>query len=306
MKNGFVQKNLVLFFIMLICLTAVIASTEKNDAKIQELGARYSHLECRLNLVKAQADNSAKYLSSAGLSEKKDKLDADFATLKGYADNGQSKEFNSFVTTTLKQDNKDIQDSVKDARKNLKNITKENRNSLKDAWKSSIDAFNACNSNAKKSIAGARLAFMNAQISDWNKVIDEMKAKGLDTSALEAVVADASQLTALLNEASNAETDDEFKSKADEARNLHLHLWARFHIAKVKAYLAKVEPKAVQAEMNDKVTEIKNLLNEASQLAQTGKKYGDGEFDKTWSDIRQASEKLKDLSKSLKEKTNPK
>ncbi len=127
-----------------------------------------------------------------------------------------------------------------------------------------------------------------------------MKEKGYDAAEMEAVVADAqTKLVPALEAVKNA-TKSTRKNSMENARNLHLHLWARFEIARLGSYLKSIEANATASGYSSDVDAIKAKLNEASKLAPSGKKYGPGEFETTWKAIKDAAQMLKDLNKKLK------
>jgi hypothetical protein len=279
-----------------------IRKEEKKQARGNELDARYSHLVCKINLGVAQAENLADYVSADTLTEQNDQIISDLEILNGYVESGNVSAFNNFEKTTLRTDVKDLQDLIKGLTHDIKalNLSDEEKKSIRDSWKESVSAYAQCNSESKKDVVSARSNFIDEQISEWNDAIEAAKLEGIDTSDLEEIVADAQELSKILDEAANATTDDLMKAKIDEVRNLHLHLWARFNIAKVDAYLSEVETQANEAGKQDKVAEIRELLSEASAIAQPGKVYADGEFQATWQKIKSASDKLRELVKSLK------
>jgi hypothetical protein len=301
--NHIHHKTFVYVF-CLILLTGFVAaevSQEKQTAIKQELQARYTHLECKATLAKARANTVATYLTIPDINDKTAKLATDMDTLKGYADDGKIKEFNDLISKDIKEDLQDIQQAVVDVKPDLKNKSMANKQAIRDSWKGAVAAYATCNADEKRNIVTGRIAVMNAQVNDWNKVINNLKQKGLKTTELEKVVTDAAGLTTTLNAANDAISDDSFAAKVKEARDLHLHLWAQFHIAKINAYLDKVEPMANASNLSKKVTDIRDLLDKANQMATPGKQYGEGEFETTWEYIKEAGDKLKDLVSQLKE-----
>lgn len=286
-----------LAFLVIALLVLSVSAFARND-----LNARSQHLGCRSDLLKSQAQS----LSTLVTAPSTDKLDSDMTQLSQLATSGNVKDFNSFVKNIVKPDFDSVRDNIKSAKAELKalNLTKAEKKKLlldsRVAWKSAIDKFKQCNSQSKRTIADTRKNAIMQDIARWNSQIEKMKAKSIDTTGLESVVADANKLASMLDSAVQAADDAAFKQKVDEVRNSQLHVWARFHIAKIEAYLNNLEPSANEAGLSSKVSEIKALLSEAKQLALSGKKYGEGEFDKTWKDIKDAGELLKSLSKSLK------
>jgi hypothetical protein len=277
---------------------------EKKIAKGNELEARYSHLVCKINLGIAQSENLADYTSAETLTDLNDKIISDLEILNGYVELGDVTAFNTYERTTFNPDVKSLQDLIKSLTQNIKalNLSDEEKKSIRDSWKESVSAYSECNSESKKEIVFARSNFIDEQINEWNDAIKAAILAGVDATEMESIVNEAEELSNLLDQAANATTDDQMKSNIEEIRDLHLHLWARFNIAKVDAYLTLVEQQANDSGMQNDVAEIRQLLDEASAKAQPGKVYGDGDFQATWQNIKDASNKLRQLVNSIKEK----
>jgi hypothetical protein len=304
-------KWYAIFFMALVCLlfgamtatAANDASSAKKDARGEEISARYKNLECRVNLGLAQADIIDKYTNISGIDTKIAKVRSDLVTMKGYADSGNTTLFNDFMKNTVKADVDDLQRSIQEFYKGFKsqNLTNETRTALKADWKDAISDFADCNGEARRDVVSAREKFMDEQINEWNQVKENFRVRGFDVRDMDSIDADAERLNELLGQALNSTSDADFKAKIEEARQLHLHLWARFQIAKLDSYLTKLEPLADKANMTVQVTEIRALLTEATELALPEKAYSEGDFKATWEKIKLASEKLNDLAKNLRD-----
>lgn len=285
--------------IMLLLVAAIPAFGADQDLVTADLQARYARVECHATLAESQAESLGDYISGTELGTAKDKLVSDMTALNAYADAGNRTDFQEYMTKTIQPDIRDVHTALKDTKKGFKDLSKENKKNVRDAWKQAVAAFADCNNNAKRSIIGSRKKIVDAHTDAWGNTIASMKSKGLSSEKLESIMAEAKTLYAKLEDAATA-TDDELKDKINEVQDLHLHLWARFHIAKIESYVAKVEQVAVAAGQGAKIDEIKALLGSASALAESGHKYNPGEFEQVHQAIKDAAERLRDLVKELK------
>ena len=282
---------------VIFALFATILLTTISYGASNEINARYTHLQCRQTLAAAQAAELAKYVTAPSM----DNLNADMVELKKRADTGIGRDFNNYIKNTIMSDFKNFQTELKTARAGLKNaqITKENRQALKDAWKSAVESFSQCNTNAQKDLVAARSQTISDDVTKWDAEVANMKSKGLDTTEEEAVITDAKALVTKLDGMATSD-DATFKTQLDEARDSHLHIWARFHAARLTSYLGKIKADAIAKGYAAQVSQIEDLLNSAKAMALPGKKYPENGFLQTWQNIRDAQTKLRDITKALK------
>lgn len=296
-------------FAVLVLLASslfVIAQEDAADTKVKEtkrndFNARISHIMCRVDLTKKQIDLLSGVDSN--LSTYKAALDADVAKLKEFANAMNHKEFGSYFTTTFKDDLKKAVVAIKSAKSDIRkaNLTKEEKTTLKDGDKAAIAEFANCTNKAEKDWSDKRADHLNSWIEKWSRIIARMKDKGYDTAGMESVVSDAeSKLLPALQAIKNATTKEARKTAMENARNLHLHLWAKFEIARVKSLLMYVDDDAIAKGYQADVDAISAKLDEADKLAVSGKKYKDGEFETVWGVIRDAAKMLKDLNKKMR------
>jgi|GEM_PF-3377282 len=290
------MKQLTIFcFLILLFAGMTFAAVDNN--KVQELNMRYNYIVCRVNLVQSQAGLLSTYGTISGI----DKITSDFASLKSLADSGNPADFNAQVQT-LNSDFKMVNDGLKAARQafSKSNISQSDRDSLKSQWNTTLQTYQSCNLDARRGIVSARIAFLQANIDDWNRIIANMTARGLDTTELAAVVTDAQKLVSDLNSAVQAADDNSFKTMLDNANDEQNHLWARFAIGRIKSNIARVEPIIGQTNLSGDIGQINSLLDTASTSAAPGHKYGAGEFQQTWQDIKDATQMLNTMSKDLR------
>lgn len=294
----------VLGIFLLLMLGIVFAEDEKvSESKRNDFNARLAHINCRIQLTEKQLGLLTKINSN--LSSHKALLDADYAKLQEFASALNHKEFNKYFTTTFKDNLKNASKDIKGAKRDFRkgNLTKEEKKTIKDEHKTTISEYADCINKADKDWAEARGGYLNAWLNKWKNVIAKMKENGYNTAEMESVVSDAeTKLLPAIEAVKNASTKESRKSAMESAKNLHLHLWARFEIARIKSYLNFIESDANAKGYESDVTAIKAKLDEASALAVSGKKYKEGEFESVWAAIKDAAQMLKELNKKIKGK----
>ena len=288
-------KKFLILVLLVLSVTTVFA--DDNSTKAQELNARYNYNSCRVSLVSSEATIIADYGNVST-----DKIASDLALMKQYADAGDAASFNS-EAKILNTDFAAVNAGLKSAREVFAKIngTSVNKTTIRDEWKNAIAAFSSCNADARRSVVSIREETLQKAINKWNNIIANISSRGYDTTQMQAAVSDAQTLLSSLNDASLASNDTDFKEKVNSANDMYLHIWARFAIARIRSYNEKSAPIAQAANLSDSTAQINSALDSASALASPGKKYGDGEFQATWQDIKDAETKLKDLSGSLRE-----
>ncbi|MDO8509092.1 MAG: hypothetical protein Q7S27_05410 [Nanoarchaeota archaeon] len=284
------------FFVIALETDNGIEETKRND-----YNARLGHINCRVDLTNGQID----LLSDVdpNLTMYKEKLDADYAKLKELADAMNHKEFSTYITTTFKENLKNSVMAVNKAKVDFRksNLTSDEKKTVRDGNKKVIAEYADCINKADKDLSEKRTGHLTAWINKWNNVISKMKEKGHNTTEMELVVMDAqSKLMPILDTIKNASSKEARKTAMENARNLHLHLWARFEIARIESYLMSIEEEAVAKGFQTEVDAINARLDEAGKLAISGKRYKDGEFDTVWSAIKESAKMLKDLNKKLR------
>jgi hypothetical protein len=292
-----------IFIALLALLLLATAAVAEENLTRNNLEARYQHMACRAELVKAQAEIMSGMVNST---PDADTITANIQKLKEYSDAGDVKGFNTYAKTTLTTSFKAFSGKMLASRNEWVTMNKsrrERREALTEAitdWKAAIAAFSDCNNNARRNLATVREQQVTAAIEKWNQIISDMKAKNLNTTVMEEVVADAEELNAMLQEANGISDDTAFNAKIEEARQLQLHLWARFNIARIESYMQALEPNVTSDKDKETVSQIRAMLSSSKAIAAKGDKYPEGAFEQVWQNISQAGEKLKQLAKGIK------
>ena len=294
----------IVIFMMFLAITLISAAvlaqdTDVDQNKRNDFNARLDHINCRINLVKKQIDLLSGVDTS--LSSYKSLLDTDYSKLQELASSFKVKEFSEYFTNTFKDNFMNAFKAIQAAKLNIRksNLTMEEKISLRDNHKTAIAEFATCINQADKNLADKRAKYLDAWINRWNNVISKMKEKGFDTSEMEAVVAEAQDKLKPALESVRDSTKDTRKTVMENARALHLHLWAKFEIARVRSYLKSIENDAIAKGYQSEVDAIKAKLDQASNTAVKGKRYKEGEFESVWKLIKDATQMLKELNRKL-------
>ncbi len=303
MKSG---KLMFVFFTLFVLFGSMIVIAEEGDTEVKaskrnDFNARLSHINCKVDLIKKQIDLLS--MIDNNLTSYKTSLDSDFTKLKEFADAMNHKEFDSYFTTTFKDNLGLAVNAVKTAKGAVirSNLTKEERSTMKTDHKAIISEYADCVNKRGGEVGEKRADHLNSWIEKWNKVIAKMKEKSYETAEMESVVSDAqNKLIPALQTIRDATTKEARKTAMENARNLHLHLWARFEIARIKSYLGSIEDDAIAKGYQADIDAINARLNDADKLAVSGKRYKGGEFETVWMAIKDAAKMLKDLNKKLK------
>lgn len=280
---------------LIALLLAASASADTQSAKTQELAARAAYLECRVHLQTDRFDLYAAVPGVPDLNAQKTAVLNDLTQLKTLTHDKAA--FKSYLDGQFAPHLDAAKEVVAAAKKrfkdkNLTNISKEERAALKSKLAAVKTAYETCRGSALTGRIDARLAFISAWIENWNAVIATMSSQGYDTGTLEAVVSQARTLALPALQAARDAAPEAKKTALEQARGLHLHLWANFAIARLRLYLAKIGGAPGQT------AQITAQLDQAASLAAPGRAFGPGEFATVHTTIKDAARQTKALAAS--------
>ena len=300
MKSSYIAGFILCLAVVLISASVIAEDANIGESKRNDFNARLDHVRCRIELVKKQIN----LLSGvdASLNSYKAPLDTDYLKLQELAATLNSKEFSDYFTTTFKDNLMNAVKAIQDDKRNVRstNLTREEKTSLRDNDKVITSEFAECINKADKNFTESRIKYFGAWINRWNNIISKMKEKGYDTSEMEGIVADTKKDLLLASDQIKNAGRSGKRIVVENAKNVHLHSWARFEIARIRSYLKSIESDSVAKGYQSNVDLIKAKLDEASNIAVVGKKYKEGEFEGVWKLIRDAAQMLKELNKKLR------
>ncbi|MGC8851034.1 MAG: hypothetical protein ACP5O3_02265 [Candidatus Micrarchaeia archaeon] len=300
------MKKLFLVFALLALFAVPFAAAQADDLKDfrgNALRARLSYLQCRVAFTVSQLDSiAASDANATQMTSLKASLENDVAVLAGYAANASVKEFDSYVRSSLAPHAREAVRALSFFKRSLagKNNTAL-RKKLRADFQEAQKAFAACESEKQAAYARNRIDYYRKWANDWSNTVSRLSAKGFDVSQLQAVVDDLqSQVIAPLQAAIESGNASEIMAAVQDARNKHLHLWARFEVALIRAHLQQLEPIAEKYRLQEMVGSVNSKVASASALAVPGRVYAEGEFQEVWSYLKDAADDLKALAKAIR------
>lgn len=268
----------------------------QKEAHGKALEARSAHLSCEVDIAKAHLDMAA--LPDA--SSQKSTLESDYAKVKNAASGKDNKAFDQ-AAGALREDLKKARESVMASRKAEKEKKNQSMALDKEAFKAAQDAFKQCQQNAmKQEVEAVRLARDN-QFSQWQKHVDNLKAKGVDTTKLQKLLDSAKEQKDNLESGLSNDNPQAVRDAMKQWRSMDLHLQANGAILRLQAAMAKAQDKAKEYNVTLDLSAVQATLDKAASMAQPGHEYAPGEFDQVWNLIKQASKQAQDALKHGKE-----
>ncbi len=186
-------------------------------------------------------------------------------------------------------------EALKDLRRQGAKLGKEARRQLRTAKDDIQKAFQDCKKQLMLETGKERVDKAAEAQAGWAAKADKLEGKGADASALRSIAKELETVTAPLKAAVASGDPAAIKAAANAMRMQHLHVWARFQVARVQigADRAKADGADVSA--------AQAKLDEASALAAPGKPYAAGEHARVFVLLKEAAGLVRDAAKAAKE-----
>jgi len=306
--NGWKSITIIFLFLFSIAGLAIADNTPNTALKTQVEGAsldtRFQHLSCDVNFTNSQIDSIITYIpSQPSISSDKDKLLSDMNSLQAIKDDPgkQASDFSAFVSSTLRKDMNQATADIKNVKKNFRsyNLTNDTVASYKNDLTAEINTYRSCSENTQVSNGNVILKYYQTTETNWAQTIIQMGQKNVsitDVSAIDQEMKDAiQQLQTAINSNNGTAVQNAVQSISEE----RLHLFARFNIARINAYIIKVDPLAQQYNMSDSIDGLRQKFDNIGNLVAPGYKYAQGDMNNVWSTIKNVSKSLTDISKNI-------
>lgn len=198
--------------------------------------------------------------------------------------------------------NRTTQNEFRNGMKTLDgNSRKETIATMKEDFDSLKATFLVCKAEALKKLSLAKVDVFNQILSTWETRIVTLQSKGLDTTAMEAIMDDArtqviDPMTAAINAGdTNAPKDYCLMNGCDK---VNFHFAAKMEAAKLEAIIAKVNTSTTDENVLAITADAqKNVDDAQAELATIGNnKYQQGK-DKVWEKLNTASNDLRKVIK---------
>lgn len=293
--------------LVLLLIAPFVSATSGNQNEQAHLLASSTDVKCKTDFAIGVIDSAIKNApnSSGDLSQYKTKLQSDAEQLKNYAQVGDKEKYSQFLHETFEKDAKETISAIVELRKSR--IGKDAREVLRTEYDQLKKNYQSCHEEAVKKFAFNKLSVYEQEIKKYEEKIEALKAKDIKTDSLSKIVTDANNqiVIPLKNELNSANDSKSTKEVLDKyclfngcKNGTNFHLAAKFEMEKLNLILSNLEQKIGA----DKVAKAKEELMAAQKiLATTGSEKYNPE-DQIWTHIKSASEEIKAVIKSTREK----
>jgi hypothetical protein len=241
--------------------------------------------------------------SQATISSDKNQLLADMVNLQIIKDDPTKhvSDFSSFVTSTLNKDMNQATADIRNVKKNFRsyNLTTDTVASYKNDLTAELSTYKACTENTQVSNGNVMLKYYQTTETNWAQTIKQMSDKNVSITDVSAIDQEMQNAIQQLQTAINSNNGTAVKNVITNITEDRLHLFARFDIARINAYISKVDPLAQQYNMSDSINGLREKFNGINGLVAPGYKYMGGDMNDVWSTIKNVSKSLTDISKSI-------
>lgn len=220
----------------------------------------------------------------------------DMAALKTASENRDRAAYN----TALKELTTDAKDIVSVYMEALKQLKGAQRQSLKTDFVALKDAKTDCLAGTSVDLGKAQSEYVTWWLTHAKNISGNLKAKGMETTKLDGIVAEAGNKLTQLDNAVATGNDKTVQETTAKLKAEHLHLWARFHIERLRILTNAMSGKAMEKGITVDVTAITALLNAAEEKVKVGQPYSEGEFQQVKETLKDAAAKMRELFKKLK------
>ncbi|MGV8141698.1 MAG: hypothetical protein ACP5NW_04640 [Candidatus Woesearchaeota archaeon] len=312
------MKNIFLMLVMMIALTG-IAVADTNDTEIndtdaytiqsQALNVRYDHLQCKVSFTIGQIELFEEYVPDAvndNLSDSKETLETDMDNLKKYVDDVNKTAFDKYLEDTFRPDFQKATQMLNSIKEDFRqyNVSNETKTELIDELKDIREEYSECVSDKEFKMGTVMERHMENWNRQWGNAIERMKQKGMNTTEIEALIAQINTKNQELNSLIESKNLTNFMKYANEFRQDHLRYAAKIEAEKLKTYKGMLNSESKRYNLSDRNDNIDKHISEIEKYAQKDGKYQEKEFEHAWENVKEANKEMKDLSKDvLKERT---
>jgi hypothetical protein len=248
--------GVILAALMLLPM-AFAAPGNASEGKTMLLGAASAEAQCRADLMVGylNAIILAVPNSSSTLSGDASALQADMATLKGYAASGDADAYRKYMQSTFNPALKAAREDI--GKRPWKGAGNSTISSLKSSYSQLRTTFDSCQLGALKSFAQERIAIYQNDLDNYtnrtNMIAGRNGSRGMDLSGLNQIENDArgqilDPLRSAISSASNA---SELRGALDKyclydgcKNGGNFHLAVRYGIARLDATLSAAQSRA--------------------------------------------------------------
>lgn len=303
----------VLAMAVLVPATSLAASAQKDAYEGQLLQIRYSEVSAHVDFVTGVLSDTVSLVPQASdLNAWTSKLSADLSTLQGYANSQDRDGFNNYAKDTVSADIKSALNALQADRQQYKawNVTAATRKQLLSDYQARKADYESQLNQIEIQEGQARLSEYNTDIAAADSMIANLSAKGIDTSAMQSIVAgaEANVVTPLQNAVNEGDvnaTKDVLKSTCMyNGAAYSYHLAAQLDLARLQAITAKISANATNDGYGSQIADINAKLSSAqTMLGQIGTSpYSGDQESQYYGILNSASDEIKTVMKEMKNK----
>lgn len=300
----------LLVSIFLMQAVFVLSASDNSTLGSAELQAAASNVVCRTAMINSVISSISPLAGGSSLSDYSAKLSSDLSQLQSYASSGDKDSFKSYLSGSYDSDYIAAKGAIQDWRKTPgKNVSAADRKNLMNAYSSALQTFQSCHKDSLKIYGDGRVTSFTSQLDSYQKKADDLKAKGVDTSALNKIIQDArAQIVTPLQTALSAATDGNQIETALKGYCLfdgckdgaNFHLAAKFAIGELNIAVARVSNATWAGNFTSQIAQVNSDISAAnSALISVGtNKYLPDQEKTVWDSIKAARDALKQIRPS--------
>jgi hypothetical protein len=307
-----IWKVIVIAFVMLMAVTAIVKAEENETGdsvdkaiNTEALSVRLDNLQCKVDFSKTQVELVDKYLDK-DLNEYLDEVTADLNDLKDLRDTGNKSAFDTYVENVFRPDFQNLTQQLNSVKSQWKsyNLSNESYTAFKKGLKDAQSQYANCTSDKEDKMTIVLEKHYTHAENKWQDMTDKMDKKNISTENMTVVIEELQARLEKLQDAIKSGNKTLIEQTLKEIRDEHLHLWARFHAARLEGYMKKMEPLTNKYGKSEQMKTMKKQLEDVSKYVSPGKKYDKGDFDKVWEGLSNTSKDMRDTAKEMLKQQN--
>lgn len=290
------MKNILAIFALFALIGLAFAQGPSEELKKNVLKMQYEKVACRVEFYNSALSTLADKVNGTA-DDEIETLNNDLANLKSAADSGDRSAYNSVLHAL----SNDMKENVRVYKELFHDLSGPERKEFRNEFVAERKNLAECIRKSSFSLGEAQSNYVRAWIKNGKNITDGLENKGLDVTNLTRILNEAEGKFKKLEGALTTGNGTEVEDTAKEIRAEHLHLWARFHIERLRLLLSAVYTTALEKNYSAEVEEITGLLNSANDKVKVGEQYTEGDLVQVRELLKSASEKLKALFKKIRE-----
>ncbi len=299
--------------VFLLLAIALVFSIVFAESAVGE--AKYERLVCESNFAKANVDNVVEVVPSASiiLTPMVDSIDEDLISIADYV--SEMSDSNKMaqdglnimimeVSQSIRSLNQETQTQVRDGLRAMdNNLRRETMPLLKTDFDELKTEFVECKIEALKKLSLAKVEGLNQIIAAWEERMALFQSKGLDITAMEAIVVEAeAQVIDPLNTAIEAEDTNASRNYClfNGCDIVNFHFAAKMEAAKLEAIISKIDSNTTDANILAITAQAQIKVDEAQEeIEQLGNnKFPNGE-NSIWQKLNSAANDIGQVLKPI-------